>query len=99
MRSKIEQVLSLRFPPLAIFYTQEPPDEAIDLKPLCSMPLVAQAAKGKTVAITQGSCGCPGAGEGFGLEPSCPDNFSGGKECFWGTWPRHDPEIVRGRRT
>ena len=43
---------------------------------------VAQAAKGSTVAITQGTCGCPGAGEGFGLEPSCPENFPGGRECF-----------------
>lgn len=24
----------------------------------------------------------PGAGEGFGLEPSCPENFPGGRECF-----------------
>jgi len=46
------------------------------------MLLVAQAAKGKTVGITQGTCGCPGAGEGFGLEPSCPENFPGGRECF-----------------
>lgn len=46
------------------------------------MLLVAQAAKGKTVALTRGTCGCPGAAEGFGLEPSCPENFPGGRECF-----------------
>ncbi len=82
MSSNIAQALSLRFPPLAIFFSQVPPADAIDLKPLCSMLLVAQAAKGKTVAISRGSCGCPGAGEGFGLEPSCPENFPGGRECL-----------------
>jgi uncharacterized protein (DUF169 family) len=82
MRSNIAQALSLGYPPLAIFFAQEPPAEAKGLKPLCSMLLVAQAAKGKTVAITQGTCGCPGAGEGFGLEPSCPENFPGGSQCF-----------------
>jgi hypothetical protein len=82
MPSNIAQALSLRFLPLAIFYAQEPPVEAKKLKPLCSMLLVAQAAKGETVAITQGSRGCPGAGEGFGLKPSCPENFPGGRECF-----------------
>jgi uncharacterized protein (DUF169 family) len=82
MRSNIAQALSLRFPPLAIFCAQEPPAEAKDLKPLCSMLLVSEAAKGKTVTITPGSCGCPGAGEGFGLEPSCPEKFPGGRECL-----------------
>lgn len=62
------QALSLRFPPLAIFCAQESPAEARELKPLCFMLLVVQAAKGKTVALTQGTCGCPGAGEGFGIE-------------------------------
>ena len=82
MPSHIAKALFLRFPPLAIFYAQDPPAEAEALRPLCSMPLVAQAAKGKTMAITKGTCGCPGAGEGFGLEPACPENFPGGRECF-----------------
>lgn len=82
MRSNIAQALSLRFPPLAIFYAQEPPAEAKDINPLCSMPLVALAAKGKTVAITLGTCDCPGAGAGWGLEPPGPESFPGGRECF-----------------
>lgn len=82
MLSNIAQALSLRYPPLAIFYTQEPPAEAKEGKPLCSMLLVVQAAKGKTVALTHGTCGCPGACEGFGLEPSCPEKFPGGRDCF-----------------
>lgn len=82
MQTCIEQALSLKFPPLAIFYANELPADAKIPKALCSMVVVAQAAKGKTVAITLGSCGCPGAGEGFGLCNSSPEKFPGGRECF-----------------
>ncbi len=82
MHSTIAQALSLRFPPLAIFYAQEPPAEAKSANPFCSMSLVAEAAKGKTVVMARDSCICPGAGEGFGLEPPCPESFPGGRECF-----------------
>lgn len=82
MRSKIAEALFLRFPPLAVYYTWEPPAGAEEHHVLCSMPLLARAAKGETVAITEGTCGCPGALEGFGLSPSCPEDFPGGTECF-----------------
>jgi hypothetical protein len=79
MSSNIAQALSLRFPPLAIFYAQQLPADAETPKPLCAMVLVA---KGKTVAISQGSCGCIGAAEGFGLGRFSVDDFPGGRECF-----------------
>jgi len=62
MKSNIAQALSLRFPPLAIYYAQELPAEAKILKPLCPMLLVSQAANGNTVAITRGTCDCPRRG-------------------------------------
>ncbi len=73
MQSNIAKALSLRFPPLAINYTWEPPVHAAEIHPLCSMLLLARAAKGETVAITKGTCGCHGALEGFGLGRSRPD--------------------------
>ena len=82
MQSNIAEALSLRFPPLAINYTWEPPADAAELHPLCSMLLLARAAKGETVAITKGTCGCHGALEGFGLGRSRPEDFPGGRECF-----------------
>ncbi len=82
MLSSIARALSLKYPPLAIFYAQEAPVASEKFKPMCVMHAVAKAAMGKTVAITQGTCGCPGAGQGLGLEPSCPDDFPGGRECF-----------------
>ena len=82
MPTNIEKALSLRFPPLAIFFAQEPPANTKESKPLCSMLLVAQAARGKSVALANGTCGCPGAAEGFGLVPPHPDDFPGGRECL-----------------
>lgn len=54
------------------------PVDAAELHPLCSMLLLARAAKGETVAITKGTYGCHGALEGFGLAPACPERFPGG---------------------
>lgn len=82
MQSNMAKALSLRFPLLAISYAWEPPAEAEDHHSQCVMPLLARAAKGETVAITRGTCGCPGALEGLGLTPSCPEQFPGGTECF-----------------
>lgn len=82
MHSNLEQALALRFPPLALYYAQELPAAVKVPKPLCSMMLVAQAAKGQAVAIAKGSCGCPGANEGFTLTSPCPDSFPGGRECL-----------------
>ncbi|MDR3135387.1 MAG: DUF169 domain-containing protein [Deltaproteobacteria bacterium] len=83
MMSKIENLLDLNYPPLAIFYSQEAPIEAKERHPLCSMMLVAEAAKGETVAMTLGSCRCPGASHGFGLERLDADNFPGGRDCWY----------------
>lgn len=82
MQTKLEQALNLRFPPLAIFYAHTPPAEMQTHKPLCSMMLVAQAAKGRTVTISLDSCGCSGANSGFALAPLCLDHHPEGRECF-----------------
>jgi hypothetical protein len=82
---------------LAIFYTQQLPADAEIPKPLCSMLAVAQAAQGKTVAITQNSCGCPGAGEGFGLCMPSPDDFPGGRECLLRFLSTGNQDWERGR--
>jgi uncharacterized protein (DUF169 family) len=83
MISIIANLLSLNFPPLAIFYSQAVPIEAKERHPLCSMMLVAEAAKGETVAMTRGSCRCPGASHGFGLEKLDADSFPGGRDCWY----------------
>jgi len=80
--TRIEKALGLKYPPLAIFYARELPAGLKLSSPLCAMVLVAQAAKGGTAALSKESCRCPGAANGFGLEPFRLDNFPGGPECF-----------------
>jgi hypothetical protein len=79
----MENALALKYPPLAIFYAKEPPVESKKLKPLCVMSLMAEAAKGATVTLCKGGCGCPGGASGFCLEPHDPDGFPGGRACYF----------------
>jgi hypothetical protein len=82
MKSIIAETLSLQFPPLAIFYADEPPENACDVKVLCSIQLFVKAVLGDTVAISMGRCGCNAAARGWGLDPAWPQKFPGGKDCF-----------------
>lgn len=80
--TQIEQALELKYPPLAIFFSKELPAGVNLTSPMCAMLLVAQAAKGETVALSKNSCGCIGAATGFGLDKFNPETFPGGPECF-----------------
>ncbi|MDR1657424.1 MAG: DUF169 domain-containing protein [Deltaproteobacteria bacterium] len=82
MTTYLEKALELHFPPLAIYYAQQLPDGCRLTSPMCSMILIAQAAKGQTVALSKDSCRCHGAASGFGLDALHPENFPGGTECF-----------------
>ncbi|MDR1472124.1 MAG: DUF169 domain-containing protein [Synergistaceae bacterium] len=93
----IESALSLKYPPLAIFYAKEPPAESKKLNSLCAMSLVAEAAKGATVALRDGGCGCPGASSGFCLTPHDPDCFPGGRACYFRFLSTGNKDWERGR--
>lgn len=80
--TRLEGALKLKYPPLAIFYSQEVPEGVKLPTPICSMLLIAQAAKGKNVAMSKDSCRCPGAANGFGLAELDQEAFPGGAECF-----------------
>jgi uncharacterized protein (DUF169 family) len=82
MNIYLENALQLRFPPLGIYYAQELPEGVELTSPMCSMQLVARAAKGETAALSKDSCRCHGAAGGFGLDMTRPGNFPGGHECF-----------------
>ena len=66
--ARLEEALQLKYPPLAVYYSQEMPEGAKISSPICAMLLLAQAAKGETVALSKESCPCSGAASGFGLD-------------------------------
>jgi uncharacterized protein (DUF169 family) len=80
--TQIEQALQLKYPPLAVFYARELPEGVATPSLMCSMLLVARAAKGEPVALSKDSCRCHGAASGFGLDRFRADNFPGGPEAF-----------------
>ena len=82
MSTYIEKTLELKYPPLAIFHSQARPDEAKETNLQCAMSLVAQAAKGETVAMDAATCRCNGAASGFGLVDFDIGAFPGGRDCF-----------------
>lgn len=88
MPSRLAEALSLRHPPLALYYAQEEPPEAKSFKKFnpggwgCAMHLIPPALQGKTVSFSRETCHCPGAGPGLGLMDDHYQNFPGGLEAF-----------------
>jgi uncharacterized protein (DUF169 family) len=81
--TQIEQALDLKYPPLAIFFSQTLPPSVKHPSLGCAMVLAAQAAKGETVALSKDSCRCYHAASGFGLDKFRLDRYPGGPECFF----------------
>ena len=58
MKSKIESYLKLDLNPVAIIWSNDKPEKALQYKKgkfACAMHLVAQAAKGKTAVLDRGT--------------------------------------------
>jgi hypothetical protein len=72
--SHIEYALQLKYPPPAVCYAWELPEGIAPASPVCSMLLVARAAKGETVALSGGELSLSGRGKRF-----WPGQLSGGQ--------------------
>ena len=84
MQSKISNAIRLRYPPVALIWSDNKPENATQFKKGiwgCIMWLVASAAKGKASVCDRETFGCFGGGVGIGFGNQYK-NFPGGEECF-----------------
>ncbi|HTF99332.1 MAG TPA: DUF169 domain-containing protein [Nitrospirota bacterium] len=84
MDSVISITMKMKFPPVALLWADDKPQEAMQFgegKWGCVMWLIASAAKGRTAVCDRKTFGCPGGGVGVGFGNEYK-NFAGGEEGF-----------------
>ena len=84
MNSKVSETIALTYPPVALMWSDQKPETAVQFQEQkwgCIMWLVAAAAKGKTAVCDRKTFGCFGGGVGVGFGDQY-ENFPGGKDCF-----------------
>ncbi len=84
MKSMIAEAIKLNSEPVALLWTDDLPDGALQFekgKWGCAMSLIAVAAKGRTVALDRETFGCIGGGVGLGFGNQYED-FPGGLDGF-----------------
>lgn len=84
MKSKIAAAIALKHHPIALIWSDEKPERAVQFKEGkwgCIMWLAASAVKGNTAACDRHTFGCFGGGVGMGFGDQYL-NFPGGKGCF-----------------
>jgi uncharacterized protein (DUF169 family) len=85
MESKIASILGLQYAPVALLWSDEKPQNAIEFKQGrfgCVMFSFANAARGRTAVFSRETFGCWGGGVGLGFGNRYVD-FPGGEECFY----------------
>jgi uncharacterized protein (DUF169 family) len=81
MQSEIAQRLKLRYSPVAILFSQEKPQGALEFAEKrwgCVAAMLTAAAKGRTIVFSRTTFGCEGGGVGLGLL----HHYSPGVEYF-----------------
>lgn len=84
MESRIASILGLKYAPVALLWSDEKPQKAIEFKKGkfgCIMFSFANAARGRTAVFGRDTFGCWGGGVGLGFGNRYVD-FPGGEDCF-----------------
>lgn len=87
MQSQIAERLKLRYSPIAILFTTEKPQGALEFAEGrwgCVAALLSSAAKGRQAVFSRSTFGCVGGGVGLGFGNMYPQ-FPGGFEHFLST--------------
>ena len=99
MESRIASALVLRNEPVAVLGVDSRPPGAIQFregKMGCVINMLVSAVKGRTVAFSRSTCGCPGGGTGLGFGNQYKD-LPGGEEAFCYFLSTGAKEWERGR--
>lgn len=84
MKTILSDLLSLKYEPVAIIWSNQKPERAIEFKPGkwgCVIWWFVSSAKGKTAVFSRETYGCWGGGVGLGFG-NLYKNFPGGEDCF-----------------
>jgi uncharacterized protein (DUF169 family) len=101
MDSAIAKAIKLKFRPVALLWSDNRPEDAMQFgegKWGCVMWLVASSAKGRTAVCDRKTFGCPGGGVGVGFGNEYK-NFAGGEEGFFHFLSSGNATWETGRQT
>jgi len=101
MESKIAEAIALKHNPVALCWSDEKPEDAVQFKERkwgCIMWLAASAARGKIAICDRQTFGCFGGGVGMGFGDQYK-NFPGGEECFCHFLSAGNDQWEQGRQT
>lgn len=87
MESKIARAIGLRYPPVAILFSERKPEGALQFKERrwgCVVAMFTAAAKGRTAVFDRQTFGCLGGGTGLGFGNQYV-HFPGGIEYYIST--------------
>jgi len=88
MESKIVKAIQMKYSPVAVIFTNEKPEGALEFPERsrgCVSSLLNSAAKGKTAVFSRKTYGCPGGGGGLGFGGNTCKDFPGGIEYYLST--------------
>jgi uncharacterized protein (DUF169 family) len=87
VESAIAKALGMTLQPVALVFSDEKPDEAMQFGERrwgCVMWLLASAARGKPACADAATFGCIGGGVGLGFGNQYEKSWPGGIDCFYG---------------